>query len=52
MYLIGCEEVRVAINRENSLEAIMHQLSGLDNRQLVMVSDYIRGLKASDKIFI
>lgn len=40
--------VRPAINREVALTTIIHQLSDLDNRQLAMVADYIRGLQAAD----
>ena len=48
MYLIGNKGVMVAVNREASVEAISQQLADLTDRQLVMVADYIRGLKASD----
>lgn len=48
MYLIGNKGVKAAVNREASVEAISHQLADLTDRQLVMVADYIRGLKAAD----
>jgi hypothetical protein len=40
---------RIAINREEEIDAIVRDLKELDNRQLPMVSDYIRGLKAAKK---
>ena len=40
--------VLVGINRETTLEAVQAQLAELDLRQLIMVSDYIRGLNAAD----
>ena len=45
------KEVRAAINRESSMDAIVCQLSELSDYQLQMVSDYIRGLKAA-QIFL
>lgn len=48
MYLIGHKGVRIAVNREASVETITGQLSDLTDQQLVMVSDYIRGLVAAD----
>ena len=50
MYLIGDKGVKIAINREVTMETILSQLAELEDRQLVMVSDYIRGLKAAEKI--
>ena len=38
----------VGINRETTMEVLQAQLSELDLRQLLMASDYIRGLKAAD----
>lgn len=38
----------VGINRETTMEVVQAQLAELDLRQLMMVSDYIRGLKAAD----
>lgn len=38
----------VGINRETTMEVLQAQLSELDVRQLLMVSDYIRGLLAAD----
>lgn len=49
MYLIGNKGVRIAVNRETSVDSIAHQLTDLTDRQLDMVADYIRGLKAADK---
>lgn len=48
MYLIGHKGVKVAVNREISMSTIINQLPDLDDRQLSMVADYIRGLKAAD----
>lgn len=39
--------VAIAINREITMTTIINQLPDLDDRQLDMVSDYIRGLKAA-----
>lgn len=49
MYLIGHKGVKVAINREDSLHTIINQLEELDGKQLKMVEDYIRGLRAAEK---
>ena len=49
MYLNGSKGVKVAVNRENSVEAITNQLADLTDRQLDRVADYIRGLKAAEK---
>lgn len=48
MYLIGCKGVKIAVNREISMSTILNQLPDLDDKQLTMVADYIRGLKAAD----
>lgn len=40
--------VKVAVNREISMSAILSQLPELDDRQMEMVAEYIRGLKAAD----
>ena len=37
----------VAVNREISLETIRKQLEELEDHQLTMVADYIRGLRAA-----
>jgi hypothetical protein len=49
MYLIGNRGVKIAINREVTMESILSQLPELEDRQLVMVSDYIRELKVAEK---
>ena len=49
MYLIGKKGVKIAVNREASVQAITNQLADLSDRQLDMVADYIRGLKAANK---
>lgn len=38
-----------AINREVSMSTILNQLPELNERQLMMVGDYIRGLTAADR---
>lgn len=48
MYLIGHKGVKVAVNREISMTTILNQLPDLNEQQLTMVADYIRGLKAAD----
>lgn len=48
MYLIGHKGVRVAVNREISMTTIINQLPDLDDIQLEMTADYIRGLKAAE----
>lgn len=48
MYLNGNKGVRIAVNREISMTTILNQLPDLDDKQLGMVADYIRGLKAAD----
>lgn len=40
--------VKREINREVSMTTVIHQLPDLSDRQLVMVSDYIRGLRAAE----
>lgn len=47
MYLNGGKGVRIAVNREISMSTILNQLPDLTDQQLVMVADYIRGLKAA-----
>lgn len=39
---------RIAINREISMTTILNQLPDLNDRQLAMTADYIRGLRAAD----
>lgn len=39
---------RTAVNREISMSTIINQLPDLSDRELVMVADYIRGLRAAD----
>lgn len=48
MYLIGKKGVGIAVNREISMTTVLNQLPDLDDRQVEMVADYIRGLKAAD----
>lgn len=48
MYLIGNKGVGIAVNREVSMTTILSQLPDLDDRQLEMTADYIRGLKAAE----
>lgn len=48
MYLIGTRGVRAVVNREISMSTILNQLPDLEDHQLTMVADYIRGLKAAD----
>ena len=48
MYLIQGEGVKVAVNREISMDTIRNQLEELDACQRVMVADFIQGLKAAD----
>ena len=48
MYLIGNKGVGIAVNREIGMAYIAHQLPELNDRQVEMVADYIRGLKAAD----
>lgn len=49
MYLIGGEEVKAFINREQILKEVLDQLAELDGGQLKMVKDYVRGLKAAER---
>ena len=49
MYLIGNKGVKVAVNREGSVETICSQLTDLPDRELERVVDYIRGLQAARK---
>lgn len=51
MYLIqgkGGDAARFAINREISMVTILNQLPDLDDQQLEMTADYIRGLKTAE----
>lgn len=48
MYLIGAKGVGIAVNREISMTYIAHQLPELNERQVEMVADYIRGLRAAE----
>ena len=48
MYLIGKKGVGIAVNREISMTTVLNQLPDLDDRQVEMVADFIRGLKAAD----
>ena len=41
--------IRAAVNREVTAAEIIGQLSDLNNTQLIMVADYIKGLKAAEK---
>ena len=45
MYLIGEKGVKIAINREISMSTIIIQLPNLENLELEMTMEYIRGLK-------
>lgn len=45
MYLIGEKGVKIAINREISMSTIINQLPDLEDRELEMTMEYIRGLK-------
>lgn len=45
MYLIGGKGVRIAVNREISMSVIVNQLPDLEDRELEMTADFIRGLK-------
>ena len=49
MCLIGAKGVHIAVNREVTMENILGQLAELEDRQLIMVDDYIRGLRAADR---
>jgi hypothetical protein len=48
MYLIGNKGVKPAVNRETTMEALQAQLADLNDLQLEMVTDYVRGLKAAE----
>ena len=49
MYLIGEKGGRIAVNREISMRTIINQLPGMEDRELEMTSDYIKGLKLARK---
>lgn len=49
MYLIGEKGGRVAVNREISMSTIMNQLPDMEDRELEMTADFIRGLKMARK---
>ena len=40
---------RIAVNRDTAMATIMEQIKDLDDIQLSMVADYIKGLKAAEK---
>ena len=48
MYLIGNKRGDAAISKEERLNALQEQLKELDPRQLEMLEEYIRGLKAAE----
>lgn len=48
MYLNGAKGVKPAVNRETSMETLQAQLAELNDLQLEMVTDYVRGLKAAE----
>ena len=49
MYLIGHKGVKVAVNREISMSTIINQLPDLDDKELEMAADFIKGLKLARK---
>lgn len=49
MYLIGEKGGRIAVNREISMSTIINQLPDMEDRELEMTSDYIKGLKLARK---
>ena len=49
MYLIGEKGGRIAVNREISMSTIINQLPDMEDRELEMTSDHIKGLKLARK---
>lgn len=49
MYLIGNKGVKAAVNREISMSTIINQLPDLDDKELEMTADFVRGLKLARK---
>lgn len=45
MYLIGHKGGRIAINREITMSTILNQLPDLEDKELEMTADFIKGLK-------
>lgn len=50
MYLIGNEGARVAVNREISVKYILDQLPEMEDRELEMAADFIRGLMLARRL--
>ena len=47
-FIMSQRGIKVCVTREITISTIINQLPDLDDRQLTMVVDYIRGLKAAD----
>ena len=48
-YINGEKGGRIAVNREISMSTIINQLPDMEDRELEMTADFIRGLKLARK---